>query len=391
MKKLIWLFFVISLIFFVIDYCSHERIEVHQIAKMEPAVQGYSAIMLDGEKILITGGDHNRVTLKKARIFNTKTNKFKNLPDMNIARAAHTSTLLKDGRVLITGGYRSIRMKHPEHENVTSIPRLHYDSKTAEIYDPVKNKFIKIGDMLKHRESHKAVLLNDGRVLIIGGDNRKENLYNIVTEIYDPDKNKFEKTGSLNKVRGGFQATLLDDGGVLITGGAWKSRSKAFEVYNPETGMFSLFDEMLEYRTHHKAFRLKNGNVLIAGNRDVNCIDYRMYEIYDYRSNRFIKANQMINNRETARFILLKDNKLLVLGGNRDSVDGEIFDPNTMKSKLVKFKFFGHNSESHKDFIKSHRPLLLRNGNVILIGIGSTDSIKIISLNKLRRNGNNAN
>src|SRR5574344_479638 len=76
---------------------------------------------------------------------------FKLLPMTVEPRNGHTATLLKDGRVLITGGGLLHGLEI---------------SKTAEIYDPKKNNFKRTGDMTTPRFHHAAVLLNDGRVLI---------------------------------------------------------------------------------------------------------------------------------------------------------------------------------------------------------------------------------
>jgi hypothetical protein len=71
---------------------------------------------------------------------------------MAAGRDLQTATLLQDGKVLITGGW-----------NGTD------DLATAELYDPVTEKFTTTGKMAQTRESHTATLLTDGTVLIAGG------------------------------------------------------------------------------------------------------------------------------------------------------------------------------------------------------------------------------
>jgi len=58
------------------------------------------------------------------------------------------------------------------------------------------NKFELAAKTKIPRLVHSAVLLNDGRVLIVGGGAGKVKLTN--TEIYDPKTNKFELIGNMN-------------------------------------------------------------------------------------------------------------------------------------------------------------------------------------------------
>jgi hypothetical protein len=78
---------------------------------------------------------------------------------MTIARVGHTATLLKNGKVLVTGG------------NGGSGPGL-----AAELYDPSNEFFTATGSMTIARVGHTATLLTDpalpnyGKVLIAGGE-----------------------------------------------------------------------------------------------------------------------------------------------------------------------------------------------------------------------------
>ena len=83
---------------------------------------------------------------------------------MSAARAAHTATLLRDGRVLIVGG-------------------LGAGAGSAELFDPATRTFSRTGSPLVPRASHTATLLADGRVLVAGGYNGS---FLASTEIYDP-------------------------------------------------------------------------------------------------------------------------------------------------------------------------------------------------------------
>ncbi len=93
---------------------------------------------------------------------------------MIIPRFGHSAVLLKDGRVLITGGYWCKGSGGKCNEVAP---------KSAEIYDPKIGKFIRTGDMNFGRTYHSSILLNDGRVLVVGGGHNKQNYIILKLEI----------------------------------------------------------------------------------------------------------------------------------------------------------------------------------------------------------------
>ena len=142
-----------------------------------------------------------------------------------------TATLLRSGKVLVTGG---------EHEDLGRFS-------TAELYDPSTGTFTATSDMTRARDLHTATLLPDGRVLITGGDT--EERFNggwsyagstASAEIFDPATGTFSSVDDMTARRALHTATLLNNGRVLITGGAWSAGIGSFmgmlataELYNP--------------------------------------------------------------------------------------------------------------------------------------------------------------
>ena len=171
---------------------------------------------------------------------------------MNVGRAAHTATLLPDGKVLIAGGFRE--------EGTSEIAIA-----SAELFDPSANTFTPTADMNEPRNGHTATLLPDGKVLITGGWNQSGRTS--TAELYDPETGTFEYTGSIMAPRQGLTATLLKNGQVLIAGGdsVRNAPQLTAEIYDPTTETFTPAGSLKDGRFGHTATLLSNGKVLLVG------------------------------------------------------------------------------------------------------------------------------
>ncbi len=145
--------------------------------------------------------------------------------------------------------------------------------------------FVEIGLAQDSRFFHTATLLNDGQVLIVGGNCNFENLRcSPEAETFDPISKSFALTGPMKETRSLHSAVLLPDGRVLISGGVSQSqlRSSA-EVYDPATRSFGPLLAMKKQRYHHNSILLPNGKVLIVGGINGN----NPPEIFDPATNSF--------------------------------------------------------------------------------------------------------
>ena len=105
---------------------------------------------------------------------------------MGTSRSQHTATLLRNGKVLITGG------------STLRADANFYVLSSAELYDPATGTFIPTGSMTTERVSHTATLLSNGKVLIAGGIGGLHGGIALATaELYDPASGSFATTGSL--------------------------------------------------------------------------------------------------------------------------------------------------------------------------------------------------
>lgn len=237
---------------------------------------------------------------------------------MATTRAAHTATLLADGRILVAGGLSS-------------------GSNTAELYDPASGSFASTQAMLTPHHSHSATRLPDGRVLLAGGYDA-DGSYLASAEIYDPETGTFSATGVMAGGRAEHVGVPLQDGRVLLVGGVgegWTFLSSA-ELYDPATSTFTATGSMNQPRENHAAVRLPDGRVLVVGGHHGRRAGIQLLtsaEIYDPRIETFRPAAAMTTRRHKHDAVLLFDGRVLVTGGadERDNEgvyrSAEIYDP----------------------------------------------------------------
>lgn len=116
-----------------------------------------------------------------------------------------------------------------------------------------------------------ATVLQDGRVLFIGGNDNSDLSLNS-TEIYDPKTNKFYKAGDLNEARTGHSAMLLKNGDVLVVGGEkyekGKGRTslKSAEIYKTKENKFVKLPDLPQNMYCAEMLYLDEENILIIDN-----------------------------------------------------------------------------------------------------------------------------
>src|SRR5262249_28414204 len=132
----------------------------------------------------------------------------------------------------------------------------------AELYDPATNAFSWLSGVSTNRCAATATPLADGRVLISGAVDCSNTILD-TAEIYDPATGQSTPTGKLLAPQYGGTATLLSDGRVLLVGGNSEYLS---QIYSPATGSFAFGPHpTAPLWGGHTATLLLDGSVLIIG------------------------------------------------------------------------------------------------------------------------------
>ena len=264
---------------------------------------------------------------------------------VSIGRTQFSSTILANGKVLISGGitYNSNYMEL---------------SPLCEIYDPSTETWSSTGSLNTPRSSHSSITLPNGKVLVFGGGE-------YACELYDPSTGYWSYTGSLNVPRNSSinNATLMANGKVLVIGG-YNSEASC-EIYDPSTGIWEMTDSLITGRADANVILLSNGNVLVVGGYLNNIGFISSCEIYNPSTGTWTTTDSL-NTAGITKCIKLSNGKVLSLGVENNFINDttiEIYDPSTgtwsIKGSLT-------NSNTYSSGLSNL--ILLPNDKILLLG-----------------------
>jgi N-acetylneuraminic acid mutarotase len=319
---------------------------------LNTARYGHTATLLSNGKVLVAGGRNVNNIRYSAELYDPDTGTWSATGDLNLPRSLHTATLLEDGKVLVAGGYSS-----------TASPSFGVTN-TAELYDPATGTWSLTGDLNATRAWHTATLLGNGKVLVAAGATDDYN----GAELYDPVTGTWTVTGRLIAARYGHTATLLENGKVLVAGGTDDgdigSTLNSAELYDPNTGTWSLTGSLNGAPVLHTATLLPDGKVLVTGGYNSPPTSLRSAELYDPTTGEWSNSRDLNAARDRHTATLLPEGTVLIAGGEDWTSDSlspsaELYDPATgiwvTTAHLRTLRF-------------NHTATILNNGRVLVAG-----------------------
>lgn len=214
------------------------------LAPLPESRSSHTATLLPTGEVLVTGGVGAAGPRNDARVYSPRLNCWRDLTAglelMADARANHTATLLKDGRVLVCGGERAAQVANISCDVFTiQIPAPGACAGT----DGIASRATV--NMQAPRSHHSATLLSDGRVWLAGGMDAtgsvNPQIALVTTEMYNPTIGANGVIGAARNLltaRHWHSATLLGNGKVLVVGGFNNRNVRANRGYLDTTELY---------------------------------------------------------------------------------------------------------------------------------------------------------
>lgn len=257
---------------------------------------------------------------------------------------------------------------------------------SAEVYDPTSCSFSATNWLTDQRRIYSATLLRDGRVLVAGGFDNLEKGIGIGMSsalLYDPASATFSPTGSMTTARGGHSAVLLQDGSVLIAGGTAGACCEPIyvtstELYDPATGKFRRTASIPASLGDWVSALLPDGRVLFVGGSGRFDNPPAPADLYDPATGTFSPTGSMIAGW-AGTATLLHDGRVLVVGRQTNLPvgtmpawlpDAELYDP-----KTGRFSVTGSFEAPRSVASPLESATLLADGRVLILGASTNGAV----------------
>ena len=210
--------------------------------------------------VLLAGGDDGGDHDSGAELFDPKSGTFALLDPSPFPRGASV-VALASGRVLLFGGrYQGGKAKGVSAQVLA--------------YDPSARSFSHAGTLRTARSDQAAVLLPDGKVLVVGGFIRGKDADSMDTtadcEVFDPRTGTSEAVAAISEPRALLAAAVMPIGQVMILGGLTGSRDSSLmattiETFDPWRRTWSIYDRPSYGVFRPALFPMPDGSMFVGG------------------------------------------------------------------------------------------------------------------------------
>ena len=226
---------------------------------MAHARVGHTATLLTDGRVLVIGGNGPGNDGTSIEVWDPATGRFTGAGTLDVGRAGHTATLRTDGKVMVIGGIAADGASLGQHG----------------AWDPATSTIDDANGMLLDRPASATVTrLSDGRLLLVGGIRRGGTFPDAVwsfAHLRQPDwrPSENDEITDLGIARFNHAAVLLPDGRVLVLGGMTDDRTStaSVEVFDPATATFTPAAPLPRPIGDPTAILLTDGRVLIIDDR----------------------------------------------------------------------------------------------------------------------------
>ena len=251
--------------------------------------------------------------------------RFRALSPLSEPRYEHTATQLLDGRVMVIGGQFSDFVAGGTPEVLDSVEVLDLTTGTWSAGTP----------MHRPRAGHTTMLLQGGRILVVGGDHRRSGEERKPSlEMFDPSTTSWDLIDDPPiYLRGAVQ---LLAGSVLLLGDLGDGSNKSYStVFDPSKATFGPVERIPGMSINPTGTRLFNGNVLVAGSwrghADGPPELRAEAAIFDPGLGAWSTTTPMHVARPPSSVVTMIDGRALIVSG----MTGELFDPSTASWTLT--------------------------------------------------------
>ena len=278
-----------------------------------PAIAAFD----DGKAVMVAGGWSGSEPTAQAELLDEATGSFVAVPSMLTPRSQATATDIGNGRVLVAGGWIS----HDSNGYTATA--------SAEIFDRSTGDWSQAAPMSTPRALATATRLQDGRVLMVGGDrswaggddqSAAQQVLNSA-ETYDPTTDTWQDAGDMSVPRAAQSAALLANGHVLVAGG-WSDGSESglssAEEYVPGGG-WNAVGSMPSAHAQGRLVALEDGRMLEVGGVDGAGKATSETDLYDPNSGAWQRTGSLPQAVYWPAVTVLSDGRVLAVGGATDS------------------------------------------------------------------------